>query len=806
MGGTCPAGSWSGSTYTTGAVTANCTVTFGATINTYTVTPSGTNVTISPSSAQTVNYNTTQAFTVTASTGYTLSSTVGGTCAAGSWSGSTYTTGAVTANCTVSFSATLNTYTVTPSGDSNETISPSSPQTVGYNTTQAFTVTANTGYTLSSTVGGTCPAGSWSGSTYTTGAVTANCSVSFSSTINTYTITPSGTNVTISPSSAQTVNYNANQAFTVTATSGTLFSTVGGTCPAGSWSGSTYTTGAVTANCTVTFSAGAAYVTPFLVQSFEADQTGSPSVITVAPIGTGDLIVIGFNSLYGDQVTSITDDATGGSNTYVSTGGRATTSSGGNSTEIWYAINKGGASNITVNWSGSDGYAQVWFAEYWGINTSSPLDTSAVGVVNNGTSTTTLNGAVVSTSIANEVLVSTAMVANLISQMDASSPFIPFPIIDGNDMAYYIASSQGSYGAVWDDADDEFSSSTAGFVPAPAGSVTPYSYAWTGQGSDSNWSTGGNWGGGSPPSSSNMAIFSPSFCTGTQCNVTISSDVNIAGISIFSGYTGTITQSSGTSMTVGSWSQAGGTFTQSSGTSITVGSSWSSDFHQSSGTSITVGSSWSQSGGTFVGSSSSSDTMTINPSGLFGFFTLSGGSFTSTAGTLTLMDNYNGIYEPQYNFVVSGGATFNANSGTVHLLCGDFGVCNLSPNGISFDNLNIEGGFATTNMTGTATVNGQLTFTWDYDAYTCTPNGAGPAKGMFGGTLLINGDIVVANTGNQNNCVSTAIQLGGSASQSLTNASGKPLIWTGHSPSTRAEARSLWAQVSHLGLNLLGRI
>ena len=115
VAGSCFAGSWSGSVYTIGAVTADCTVAFSAIPNTYLVTPSGPNVSISPSNPQSVNYNGTQAFSVTANSGYTLSSTVGGTCPAGSWSGSTYTTGAVTADCSVSFGAALNGYTVTPS-------------------------------------------------------------------------------------------------------------------------------------------------------------------------------------------------------------------------------------------------------------------------------------------------------------------------------------------------------------------------------------------------------------------------------------------------------------------------------------------------------------------------------------------------------------------------------------------------------------------------------------------------------------------------------------------------------------------
>ncbi len=110
VGGSCAGGTWSGTTYTTGAITADCTVTFSATLMTSTVTPSGSHVTLSPSTAQTVNYNSTQSFTVTASTGYSLSNTVGGTCPAGSWSGSTYTTGAITSSCTLSFSASTPIY------------------------------------------------------------------------------------------------------------------------------------------------------------------------------------------------------------------------------------------------------------------------------------------------------------------------------------------------------------------------------------------------------------------------------------------------------------------------------------------------------------------------------------------------------------------------------------------------------------------------------------------------------------------------------------------------------------------------
>ncbi|MGK5088947.1 putative Ig domain-containing protein [Bdellovibrionota bacterium FG-2] len=283
VGGTCPAGSWSGTTYTTGAVTSSCTTSFSATLNSYSVTPSTTNVTLNPSGVQSVNHGSTLAFTVSPSTGYNTSSSVGGTCPAGSWNGAIYTTAAITSSCTVSFSANINSYSVTPS-TSNVTLSPSGVQSVNYGSTKAFTVTPTTGYTTSASVGGTCAAGSWSSTTYTTGTITGACSVSFSASINSYSVTPSTTNVTLSPSGVQTVNYGSTKAFTVTPSANyTTSNTVGGTCPAGSWSSTTYTTGAITGACTVSFSAS---INTYAVTSSGTNVTLNPSTVQTVNYGS----------------------------------------------------------------------------------------------------------------------------------------------------------------------------------------------------------------------------------------------------------------------------------------------------------------------------------------------------------------------------------------------------------------------------------------------------------------------------------------------------------------------------------------
>jgi hypothetical protein len=72
---------------------------------------------------------------------------------------------------------------------------------------------------------------------------------------STYTVTQSGANVSIGPATPQSVSPGATVAFSVSPNNGyTLSQSVTGTCPAGSW-GMSYTTGAITADCTVIFSA-----------------------------------------------------------------------------------------------------------------------------------------------------------------------------------------------------------------------------------------------------------------------------------------------------------------------------------------------------------------------------------------------------------------------------------------------------------------------------------------------------------------------------------------------------------------------
>ncbi|AUH72763.1 hypothetical protein [Legionella sainthelensi] len=224
-------------------------------VTTYTVSASGdANVTPSPAIQQ-VNYNGMATITLAVASGYTASIAPGNTCG-GSLSGNTFTSGPITADCSVNFSSSLEQFTVSASGDANVTPSPTSQQ-VSYNDVATITLTVTSGYTASIAPGNTC-GGSLSGNTFTSGPITAPCSVSFSSSLEQFTVSASGdANVTPSPTNQQ-VNYNDVATITLTVTSGYTASIAPGNTCGGSLSGNTFTSGPITAPCSVSFSSNPA--------------------------------------------------------------------------------------------------------------------------------------------------------------------------------------------------------------------------------------------------------------------------------------------------------------------------------------------------------------------------------------------------------------------------------------------------------------------------------------------------------------------------------------------------------------------
>ena len=216
---------WSCSGVNNGQST-NCSAT-----RTYTVTPSaGSNGTISPNTAQTVAYGQGTSFTATPSTNYSAAFT--STCS-GSANGNTYTVSSVASNCSVSV-AFSNTPVNGVCGSANGVSTSTQPSSNLCSAGTASSVSAGTNSFTWSCAG-------------SNGGQTPSCSAP-----HTYTVSASaGTGGSISPGS-QNVTGGNTTSFTVTPNSGYSINTVTG-C-SGSLNGSTYTTGAVSAACTVTAS------------------------------------------------------------------------------------------------------------------------------------------------------------------------------------------------------------------------------------------------------------------------------------------------------------------------------------------------------------------------------------------------------------------------------------------------------------------------------------------------------------------------------------------------------------------------
>lgn len=105
--------------------------------------------------------------------------------------------------------------------------------------------------------------------------------------VSTYNVSFSGSHVSFGASSPQTVSNGEVFTLSVSADTGyVLTNTVGGTCPAGAWSGSNYTTGAIVGDCSLSFSASNPNAPWYLsLSAFEHYDSGRSHLFSQATFG-----------------------------------------------------------------------------------------------------------------------------------------------------------------------------------------------------------------------------------------------------------------------------------------------------------------------------------------------------------------------------------------------------------------------------------------------------------------------------------------------------------------------------------------
>ncbi len=232
----------SGTTYITGPVIRECSVRAIFRVTNYPVNTSvGEGGSIAPS-YRSAQHGESVSFEIITEDGYEIASVTG---CDGTLSGNTYITGQVTQGCSVSVSFGLVLHNVTASADSKGSMAPPA-RSVRHGETASFTVTPLEGYEIDNVSG--CN-GSLSGTIYTTGPISGECGITASFIRKIHTVTSSaGAGGTVSPP-AVPVAHGDTASFVITPLTGYRIDTVSG-CN-GSLSGEIYTTGAITAECSV---------------------------------------------------------------------------------------------------------------------------------------------------------------------------------------------------------------------------------------------------------------------------------------------------------------------------------------------------------------------------------------------------------------------------------------------------------------------------------------------------------------------------------------------------------------------------
>ncbi|WP_425320148.1 InlB B-repeat-containing protein, partial [Paraferrimonas haliotis] len=155
-------------------------------------------------------------------------------------------------------------------------ITPAS-QSIEYGKPASLVLTPDTGYEIDTITG--CP-GSLDGNTYTTDPITTACAVNASFKLKTYQATAqASTGGSVSPNS-QTVNYGETAQFALTPDTGYSIGNVSG-C-GGSLTGTTYTTGAITANCSINASFKRIVADDAILVTVENESTNRPLLATLS--------------------------------------------------------------------------------------------------------------------------------------------------------------------------------------------------------------------------------------------------------------------------------------------------------------------------------------------------------------------------------------------------------------------------------------------------------------------------------------------------------------------------------------------
>lgn len=261
-------GSLEGSTYTTGAISEDCSVSANFEQQMFSVTATATDGgEVSPTN-QSIGYGEQAVVSYSATTGYELNSIQG--CDGEVTGDGTFTTSAITESCSVAASFSLLSFTISATASEGGSVSPAS-QNVHYNEQAVFEIDADEGFEFESATG--CP-GTLNDAVFTTESITDSCTLHVEFTEQTFELSASITDGgTITPTE-QTVIWGQEANFSITLDDGFAIDAIegcDGTLDTNSAPELSYTIETVTAACHLAVTTTLDLVAPVLTDVDKGD-------------------------------------------------------------------------------------------------------------------------------------------------------------------------------------------------------------------------------------------------------------------------------------------------------------------------------------------------------------------------------------------------------------------------------------------------------------------------------------------------------------------------------------------------------
>ncbi len=200
------------------------------------------------------------------------------------------------------------------------------------------------------------------------------------------------------------------------------------------------------------------------VHSAQGNNKNAASyALQIPPTAAGNFlaVMVTYSGNLAASVASITDNAQGGTNTYVTANARSLVGSC-QASEIWFARDlRSGASTVTVAISAGQSSISVWATELSGLRSAGGAD--MVAAAQNAAKTNPIIAPTLTPSGAPALLIAAVGSCGTIGKIRPGNPFTGLPAQIGNGAAFYVDVDGGTFGAAYDNSMDGYNASAAAF-------------------------------------------------------------------------------------------------------------------------------------------------------------------------------------------------------------------------------------------------------------------------------------------------------------------------------------------------------